>query len=326
MRFSEPWMLASLLVLVPILAMYLRKASHRLALPFPSVSILRAVPQSATTRFRHTSVILTCLILTCLALALARPQSTSGRKTTSEGLDIVLAIDTSRSMEARDFVIDNERPTRLTVIKKVISEFIANRSDDRLGMVVFGSEAFTQAPLTLDHTILQRFLDRVQIGMAGDATAIGDGLATAVNRLKDVEAKSRIVILLTDGSNTSGRVDPLAAGEAAKTLGIKVYTVGVGTDGEVPVVVGNRVQTQKADIDEDLLRKISGDTGGQYFRATDTETLVKIYATIDKLEKTVVKVDSFEKREERYVGFVVSAVFLSVLQLGFALTRFRSIP
>lgn len=325
MRFGEPWMLASLLVLIPILILYTRK-THRRALPFPSLAVLREVPRSGTVRFRHTPVILTCLILTLLGLALARPQATQARKTTSEGLDIVLVIDTSRSMEARDFVIGNERPTRLTVIKKVISEFIANRSDDRLGMVVFGSEAFTQAPLTLDHTILQRFLERVQIGMAGDATAIGDGLATAVNRLKDLDAKSRIVILLTDGSNTSGRVDPLAAGEAAKTLGIKVYTVGVGSEGEVPVVVGNRIKAQKADIDEDLLRKIATDTGGQYFRATDTETLVNIYATIDKLEKTKIKVDRFEKREERYGNLVASAVFLSILQLGFAVTRFRSIP
>lgn len=326
MRLSEPWLLASLLLLAPILWLYLKKGK-RPALPFPSLAILRGVQGAASTRLRHVPILLRCATLLLLALALARPQATHSRtQKTTEGLDIVLVIDTSRSMEARDFVISGERPTRLTVIKKVISEFMANRADDRLGMVVFGSEAFTQAPLTLDHAVLQRFLDRVQIGMAGDATAIGDGLATAVSRLKDVEAKSKVVILLTDGSNTSGRVDPLAAGQAAKTLGVKVYTVGVGSDGLVPVVVDGRVQSQKADIDEELLRKISSETGGQYFRATDTETLVKIYDTIDQLEKTQIRVDSFEKREERYFGLVASALLLAVFELGFALTRFRSLP
>lgn len=326
MRLSEPWWLVSLLLLVPILFFYRRQAL-RPALPYPSLSILAKIQPSRWLWTRHLPMVARCLAIVSLAVALARPQGEQERgQKTSEGLDIVLVIDTSRSMEARDFLIGNERPTRLTVIKKVISEFIANRTDDRMGMVVFGSEAFTQAPLTLDHTILQKFLERVQIGMVGDATAIGDGLATAVSRLKDLEAKSRVVILLTDGSNTAGRVDPLAAGQAAKALGVRVYTVGVGSDGVVPVIVGNQVQSQKADIDEDLLRKISSETGGQYFRATDTATLVKIYQTIDQLEKSKVRVDSFEKREERYAGFVVIALVLTLFELGFALTRYRSIP
>lgn len=326
MRFSEPWWLVALLLLVPIVWLY-RHKKIRPALPYPSLGILGSIPPSPWLWARHLPMMARCLGIALLVFAMARPQGEQerGQKTT-EGLDIVLVIDTSRSMEARDFVIGNERPTRLTVIKKVISEFIDNRPDDRLGMVVFGTEAFTQAPLTLDHTILQKFLERIQIGMVGDATAIGDGLATAVNRLKDLEAKSRVVVLLTDGSNTAGRVDPLAAGQAAKALGVRVYTVGVGSEGAVPVVVGNQVQTQKADIDEDLLRKISTETGGQYFRATDTETLVKIYQTIDQLEKSKVRVDSFERREERYTAWVTAALICTLFELGFALTRFRSIP
>lgn len=322
----EPLWLLGFLAL-PVLAWWqLRRRQHQ-ALSVPSLSLLANLPRGLGARLRHTPLLLRLATMALLVVALARPVGINQRtQKTSDGLDIVLAVDTSMSMEARDFILDNERPRRLDVVKKVINDFIASRPDDRIGMVVFGSEAYTQSPLTLDHTILSRFLSRVQTGMAGNATAIGDGLATAVNRIKTVEAKSKIVILLTDGSNNAGRVDPMAAARAAKALGIKTYTIGAGTNGMAPIVIDGRVTSQKVEIDEDLLRAIAEETGGQYFRATDTESLVKVYATIDKLEKTKVKTLSFEKHEEAYHGLVVMALLLIGLELVFALTRFRSLP
>jgi Ca-activated chloride channel family protein len=276
---------------------------------------------------KHIPTYCRALALVLLAIAAARPQGGPVKaKQTNEGLDIILAIDTSRSMEARDFVLNGERPTRLEVIKDVISTFIGSRPADRIGLVVFGTAAFTQAPLTLDHEVLQRFVKRIKIGMAGDATAIGDGLGTAVNRLKDIEAKSKVVILLTDGSNTAGRLDPIAAAEAAKALGIKVYCVGVGSDGEVPIVIDGRLTRQRVEIDEDSLKQIATITGGVYFRATDTETLVKIYKTIDKLEKTKIQRDDMEDRDEHFRAFAGPALALLLLEALWGLTRFRRIP
>jgi len=300
---------------------------RRPAVRFSSLSPFGALRRSRLTRLRHLPFFLRCLAVALLVFALARPQQGNAHtKRTAEGLDIALILDTSRSMEARDYVIDGARPTRLAVVKRVVSDFIRERPDDRIGMVVFGTEAFTQAPLTLDHDVLQRFLTHVKIGMAGDATAIGDGLGAAVNRLKKLAAKSKVAILLTDGGNTAGRVDPLAAAEAAKAMGVKVYTIGVGTDGEVQVVVNGQVETQKADVDEGLLKKISAMTGGRYFRAADTETLVKVYATIDKLEKRQIKVESFARYEERYGLYAAVAAGFVLAELLLGLSRLRRIP
>lgn len=324
MRLADPWLLAALAVLVPMLVWYRRR---RAAVRFPSVAVLRTVRPSKLTALRHLPFALRALAVAALVVALARPQEGNARaQKTSEGLDVVMILDTSRSMEARDFVINGERPSRLAVVKRVISDFVKDRPSDRIGLVVFGSEAFTQAPLTLDHDVLQRFLERVQIGMAGDATAIGDALATAVNRLKDIEAKARVAILLTDGGNTAGRIDPLAATQAAKAKGVRVYTIGVGSNGEVPVVVNGRVQTQKVDIDEELLKQIAKETDGAYFRAADTETLVKVYETIDRLEKTRVKVQSFESYEERYPTYAGLAAALVMGELLVGLSRLRRVP
>ncbi len=270
-------------------------------------------------------------VLALLTVTLMRPQIVSGeRKRTSEGLDIVLAIDTSGSMRALDFTVNGERRDRLAAVKDVIGKFISSRTSDRIGMVVFGDEAFTQAPLTLDHQVLNQFLARVQIGMAGDRTAIGEAVATSVNRVKDVKAKSRIVILLTDGRNTAGSIEPQTAADAAAALGVKLYTIGVGGEGKAPIpvesVFGTRMVYQDVDIDEKLLQDISQRTGGRYFRAYDTDSLANVYATIDQLEKTKIEVDEFLQVEEVFHRWLVLALLLLLFELVWLVTPLRSLP
>jgi Ca-activated chloride channel family protein len=259
--------------------------------------------------------------------ALARPQLPDERgQRQSEGVDIMLAVDTSGSMRARDFEVHGQRPDRLEVIKAVIGDFIVARPDDRIGMVVFGSEAFTQAPLTLDHDVLQKFLDRVEIGMAGDGTAIGDGLATAVKRLKDAPGKSHVVVLLTDGANNAGRIDPLAAAEAAKALNVRVHTIGVGSEGVVPIVQNGRVFHIKADIDEKTLTAIAEATGGVYRRAVDTDALVNVYREIDKLEKTRSDTPEHRRGRDVFSPFLTWATALLMLEALWRLSRYRRVP
>lgn len=325
MYFAQPWLLlVPLALLAPLLVHYLQKQN---GVAFPSLTLLGKLSRSRWAPLRHLDFALRALALLLLGFALARPQDAAAPgKKSSEGLDIVLIVDTSRSMEARDFVLAGERPNRLGVVKKVIADFVRDRPSDRIGIVVFGTEAFTQAPLTLDHDVLLRFLDRIQIGMAGDDTAIGDGLATAVNRLKDVDARSKIAILLTDGGNTAGRVDPLAAAKAAAAKDVKVYTIGVGGKGEVPVVIDGQVQSRRLDVDTQLLADIAKTTNATTYMASDTETLVKVYDTIDRLEKTRIDVQSFDDRDERYAGFVAVALALLLGEALVGLTRFRRIP
>jgi Ca-activated chloride channel family protein len=321
--FADPvWLL--LLLAIPIVMWWGTISRRRRRLAYPATKAFAAVAGRGLARWRFLPAAARAIALACIVVALARPQLTKGPGVRdTEGLDIVLVVDTSRSMEARDFVLSGQRPTRLAVVKRVIADFIKTRSSDRIGMVIFGTEAFTQAPLTLDHEVLQKFLDRVTISMAGDATAIGDGVATAVSRLKDIDAKSKVVILLTDGENTAGRIDPLAATKAAKSLGVKVYTIGIGT---AVAGDGKGKGPQKLEIDTDLLSRMAQETGGKSFIATDTETLVRVYDTIDELEKTRVSVDSFTEKEERYRFAVWPALALLVFEWGLALTRLRSIP
>lgn len=324
MRWADPWLLLFLLVL-PLLWLWYRRKN--VSLRFASLGVMRLVHRSKWRALRHSTFALRALAVTLIVVALARPEKGNSRtERQTEGLDIVLVVDTSRSMEAQDFEWKGERPTRLEVVKSVIADFVRERPSDRIGMVVFGSEAFTQAPLTLDHDVLLRFLSAVQIGMAGDATAIGDGIGTAVHRLKDVEAKSKVAILLTDGSNTAGRLDPEAAAQAAKAMNVKVYTIGVGSEGEVPMMVRGRMTVQRADIDEALLKKVADTTGGQYFRAQDTETLVQVYETIDKLEKTKINVQTFASYEDRYMPFVLAAILALLAETAVGMTRFRRVP
>lgn len=325
-RFENPWLLLLLLFLPLLVYYYFHRSTG--AVIFSSIDNITKL-----TAQKKKSLILPLRICTVLLLiiSVARPQS--GIKFTdvsTEGVDIMLAIDTSGSMQALDFEIDNNRINRLEVVKKVVADFIKARESDRIGMVVFGKEAFTQSPLTFDHGVLSNFLDNISIGMAGDSTAIGSAIGIAVKRLKDIQAKSKIIILLTDGQNNAGKISPETAAEMAKSFGIKIYTIGAGSKGKAPFLVdtpfGQRYIYQEVDIDEDALKKIANNTGGKYFRATDTTSLKEIYSQIDKLEKTEVKVRGYVEYNELFHWFLLSALSLLLLEIILANTIFRKIP
>jgi Ca-activated chloride channel family protein len=261
-------------------------------------------------------------------VALARPQTGRSKHTEySEGIDIMLVLDTSGSMQAQDF----EPKNRLSVAKDVVKTFITKRPEDRIGLVVFSADAMTQCPLTLDHALLSKLVDQVDFGMLDDGTAIGVALATACNRLRTSKAKSKVIVLLTDGQNNAGMVDPTTAARVAASLGLKVYTVGVGTRGRAPIpvddpVFGRRLISVEVDIDENTLRKIAEITHGQYFRATDTKELVAIYDQIDKLEKSKVESETYVEYTERYAWLILPAVGLLMLELGLGETVLRETP
>jgi len=278
-----------------------------------SVSAVRGFTSTVRSRlptFRHSSIVLRSLAIAALILALARPQSSlSWQNSTTEGIDIMIASDISGSMLAEDF-----QPNRLEAGKNIAIDFIKNRPDDRIGLVIFSGESFTQCPLTIDHDVLINLYQDVKYGMIDDGTAIGMGLATAVNRLKGSEAKSKVIILLTDGSNNMGSIPPLTAAEIAKDFGIRVYTVGIGTHGFAPYPVqtpfGVQMQKIPVDVDEGTLTKIANITGGKYFRATDNQTLVNIYTQIDKLEKAKIDVTQFHKKTELFLPFALISLLL----------------
>jgi Ca-activated chloride channel family protein len=264
---------------------------------------------------------------------MARPQA--GNKQTeylSEGIDIILCIDTSGSMQALDFSMGGKRIERLTVVKEAVKKFIKARTSDRIGMIVFGEDAFTLCPLTLDYGVLLSFLDRVEIGMAGEATAIGDAVALGVKRLKALEkAKSRVMILLTDGRNNAGRIAPGTAAEIAEEFDVKIYTIGAGTEGEAPFLIehplfGKQYVYQKVDLDEETLKEIARITDGHYFRAKDTSALERIYYQIDQLEKTEVKVKEYMEYNELFWWFLIPALALLLIEVVLSQTRFRKIP
>jgi Ca-activated chloride channel homolog len=271
------------------------------------------------------------LAVSCLLLALARPQA--GR-TVSEvshsGVDIFLAVDTSGSMRALDLKLEGKPVPRLDVVKRVAAEFIKKRPGDRLGLIVFGENAFVQCPLTLDHELLLDLLGEVQLGMAGDATAVGDALGIGVRHMKDLPAKSKIVVLLTDGASNAGTLDPERAAEVAKTYGVKTYTVGVGIEGEAPFLVdtafGQRVVYQRTDLDEPTLKKIAEVTGARFFRAQDTSELESVYGEIDKLEKTERKQKEFERYDERFLLFALLGLAFLLAEVGLGHTVLRGLP
>jgi Ca-activated chloride channel family protein len=259
-------------------------------------------------------------------MALARPQSSnSWQNVTTEGIDIVIALDISSSMLAMDF-----RPNRLEAAKDVATQFISGRPNDKIGLVVFSGESFTQCPLTTDHATVINLFRNIETGMIEDGTAIGNGLATAVSRLKESNAISRVIILLTDGDNNRGEIAPVTAAELAKTYGIRVYTVGVGTMGTAPYPVqtpfGVQVRDMEVKIDEPTLQKIAETTDGKYFRATSNNKLAEIYKEIDKLEKTKMEVHEFSKKEEEYLKYAISGALLLILGLLLKTTIFRNIP
>jgi Ca-activated chloride channel family protein len=276
---------------------------------------------------RHILFLLRLAVVSLLVIVLARPQSSNKwEQVTTEGIDIVMCMDVSGSMRAMDF-----RPNRLEASKDVGIEFVNARENDRFGLVVFAGESFTQCPMTTDRGVVVNFLNDIDFGVIEDGTAIGMGLATAVNRIKDSRAKSRVVILLTDGVNNRGDVGPVTAAEIAASFGIRVYTIGVGTHGNAPVPVQDafgRVVTRSmpVEIDEDVLKKIAETTDGTYFRATDNHKLREIYQQIDELEKTRMDVKQFSKRKEEYFPFLLAAMLFLLFEIMLRYTIFRTIP
>ncbi len=327
-RFADPLYISLIILLLPML-FFGRKAGGRIR--FSSIATLKKVTHTHQFHPRQLLILLRVVAIICLVFAIARPQS--GKKfseVTSQGVDIVLAIDTSGSMEALDFKENDKPVNRLHIVKKVVADFIDKRGADRIGLVVFGEEAYTQCPLTLDHGILLDFLKRLEIGMAGNATAIGSAVGTAIKRMKDLKSKSKIMILLTDGRSNAGRLPPLKASELANTYDIKIYTIGVGTKGKAPflmdTIFGKRYTYQDVDIDEKTLTEMAEKTGAKYYRATDTQELAKIYEEIDKLEKTEVKVREYTEYHELFHWFLIPGLLLLLLEILLANTRLRKIP
>lgn len=326
-RFENENMLWLLLVLAPMIAYYIyRTIQGRASINISSVEGLK---NSKTVRFylRHVPFLLRLCAVALLVVVIARPQTAEDKsKVNSEGIDVVMALDISGSMLARDF-----NPDRFNAAKDISAKFILDRPSDRIGLVVFAGEAFTQVPLTTDHTTLVNMLHQVQMGIIEDGTAIGNGLATAINRLKESDAPSKVIVLLTDGVNNSGQIDPATAAQIAADLGIRVYTIGVGSEGMAPYPAydawGNMVfQQAKVEIDEQLLGQISEQTGGRYFRATDNTKLAEIYAEINKLEKAKVEVENFVRYTDVYHIFLILAVSLLLLEMVCRYVLFRQIP
>jgi Ca-activated chloride channel family protein len=309
-EFANPGFFWLLLLIPASVAWYIWRAEKlQGSLSVSNLKGFSSPQKSILPRLRHAAIVLRCLALLALIIALARPQSAlSWQNSTTEGIDIVIASDISGSMLAEDF-----KPNRLEAGKNIAIDFIKDRPDDRIGLVIFSGESFTQCPLTIDHDVLINLFSAIKNGMIDDGTAIGMGLATAVNRLKDSEAKSKVVILLTDGSNNAGSIPPVTAAEIAKQFNVRVYTVGIGTRGFAPYPVqtpmGLRYQNMPVDVDEGTLTKIAGITGGKYFRATDNEKLKSIYEQIDKLEKAKIDVTQYHKKTEWFLPFAVIALF-----------------
>ncbi len=332
--FKEPlWLL--FLLLVPLLGLYLRWRGNKLKMPvrFPTLEVLKNTGGGLWARWRYATLVLRWAAMALIVIALARPQKLlQEREYSTEGIDIMLALDISTSMLAEDF-----RPNRLEAAKLVAAEFIRGRATDQIGLVVFAGQSFTQCPLTLDYSLLQQLLSRVNIKLVTgktieDGTAIGMAIANGVNRLRASQAKSRVLILLTDGQNNRGEIDPLTAAQAAQALGIRIYTIGVGTEGLARMpqfdqnyrIVGYGQMEVK--IDEELLQKVSQETGGEYFRAQDEEALRNVYREIDKLEKSKIREHQFRQQAELFGSFLALGLVLLLLEMILSATRLRTLP
>jgi Ca-activated chloride channel family protein len=324
--FAEPLFLYLLAVVPAMIAYYIFKQQKANAsLRMPGLDPFGNAGVSFRYYLRHVLFALRTIAIALLILIIARPQATDRfQNISTEGIDIVLALDISGSMLARDF-----RPDRLEASKNVATEFISGRPYDRIGLVVFSGESFTQCPLTTDHAVLINLMREIQSGMIEDGTAIGNGLATAVNRIKDSEAKSKVIILLTDGVNNRGEIAPVTAAGIAKTYGIRVYTIGVGTQGMAPYPVqtpyGIQYQDMPVEIDEAILKEISGTTGGKYFRATDNDKLIQVYNEIDKLEKSKIDVRQFNRKEEKYFIPALFAFLFLLFEILIKNTIFKNL-
>lgn len=328
-KFVNPELLWLSVLVVPMVAYYIYRLRQGggATMRISTVDGVCRVPRSIKYYLRHLPIVLRSLAVVLIAVALARPQSAQhNSNSTTEGIDIVMSLDVSGSMLARDFT-----PDRLGAAKEVASNFIMDRPNDRIGLVVFAGESFTQCPLTTDKRSLLNLLGSVKSGMIDDGTAIGNGLATAVNRLRESKAKSKVIILLTDGINNSGQIAPLTAAEIAQSYGIRVYTVGVGTMGMAPYPVIDMwghlsFQPMKVEIDEKMLSQIAQMTGGKYFRATDNRRLKDVYDEINQLERSKVEVENFTRYQERFTLFVVLALILLVGEFALRQTWLRRLP
>ena len=330
-RFLQPewfWLLA----LLPIVLLFRGRRGPVAAVEFSNVSVAREVARASRSRIAGWQWMLPILAAAFMIAGLARPQrGHSHTEVTANGIDIVLGLDVSGSMQALDFLVDNQRVNRIEVVKSVVAKFIEERPNDRIGLIAFAGSPYLVSPVTLDHDWLQQNLERVGIGTGDDGTAIGSALAASVNRLRTTTAKSKVVILLTDGMNNTGKISPLAAAEAAKALGVKVYTIGVGVRGKAPMPVRDeagrmRVVMAQVDVDEKTLQQIASMTGGQFYRATDTYSLQKIYEQINTLEKTAQTVQKFEHYDELYRWALYPALGILGLSLILQQTRFRRLP
>ena len=325
--YKNPEYFYLLLVIIPMAVWYIfRQNRNTASIQISSTASISKAPKTLKHYLRHLVFLFQILALVFFIFVLVRPQSSSNwENVTTEGIDIVIALDISSSMLARDF-----SPDRLEAAKDVAMKFISGREHDRMGLVVFAGEAFTQCPLTTDRAVLLNMFKDLKSGMIEDGTAIGNGLATAVARIKDSDAISRVIILLTDGENNRGEIAPLTAAEIAKTFGIRVYTIGVGTIGTAPYPVqtpyGIQLQSMEVKIDEEILSQISAITDGKYFRATNNAKLEEIYKEIDALEKSKIEVKEFSRKSEEFMPFAVAGLISLVISLLLRITIFRSIP
>jgi Ca-activated chloride channel family protein len=334
MTFAHPYFLP-LLLLLPLLAWLKGRRGSPPAFLYSSVKLVEGLTGIRRSRAGNFLAVLRWLTLAIFIVALAQPRLTKSQTAVKEsGVDIVVAFDLSGSMMSEDFVVNGKRVDRFDMARSVLKKFIDQRPSDRIGLIVFATQAFIATPLTLDHDFLQENLDRLEIGSINpNATAIGDALSTAINRVRDLKAKSKIVILMTDGENNSGKIDPLTAAQAAQALDVKVYTIGIGKRGVAPMSVGKNpytgetvYQDEPADVDEDTLQKIAQMTGGNYYRADDAEHFQQIYTMIDKLEKTEAVINKFTEYKEFFPWFIASGLALLLLEIVLGQTVFRKLP
>lgn len=327
LSYKNPEFFYLFLLFIPLIAWYIwRNQKAGASIRFSSGMGFARIPRSWKYYLRHSVFVFILSSMSFLIMALARPQSSnSWQNVTTEGIDIVIALDISSSMLAMDF-----QPNRIEAAKDVATQFISGRPNDKIGLVVFSGESFTQCPLTTDHATVINLFRNIESGMIEDGTAIGNGLATAVSRLKESNAISKVIILLTDGVNNRGEIAPVTAAELAKTFGIRVYTVGIGSIGTAPYPMqtpfGVQVRDMKVEIDEPTLQKISDTTDGRYFRATNNNKLAEIYKEIDKLEKSKIDVKEFSKKDEQYLRFALYGAILLIIALFLKTTIFRSVP
>ncbi len=326
-HFANPWLLW-ILAAVPLMAvLYVYRERKPAAVNVSSTAGALGVPRTLRHYLRHIPFILRCAAFAALVVALARPQNTSSNSSsTTEGIDVVLSIDISGSMLARDF-----SPDRMEAAKHTASQFIAARPNDRIGLVVFAGESFTQSPLTTDRRTLRMLLEQIRSGLVDDGTAIGNGLATAINRLRESTAESKVIILLTDGVNNTGQIAPLTAAEIAQTFGIRVYTIGVGTRGTAPFPAYDRLGRMTyidapVEIDEQMLSEIASMTGGEYFRATDNDSLQEVYERIDALEKSKIETDEHIDYHELFAVWALAALALLALEFIIRKLFIRTLP